>query len=182
MTTVAALLLVLLLRRCVHQPRPCLPSPPPPLPAAGMPVTSVRELRVLQTCRHPNLVSLHRVVTGSFFLHASRQPAEAARQGGSYKRQRGRAVAGRQLEDIAADALAASKSQRKHFADKLKTALLLALWPQGPSWTLCSWCLSTVPTTWGGWWTRCATPSTSRRSSASYSRCGGGKRENNKMT
>ncbi|GAB4821329.1 hypothetical protein N2152v2_008375 [Parachlorella kessleri] len=30
----------------------------------GMPVTSVRELRVLQTCRHPNLVSLLRVVTG----------------------------------------------------------------------------------------------------------------------
>ncbi|KAL4422316.1 hypothetical protein ABPG75_008513 [Micractinium tetrahymenae] len=30
----------------------------------GMPVTSVRELRVLQTCRHPNLVELKRVVTG----------------------------------------------------------------------------------------------------------------------
>lgn len=33
-------------------------------PTAGMPVTSVRELRVLQTCRHPNLVRLQRVVTG----------------------------------------------------------------------------------------------------------------------
>lgn len=32
--------------------------------AAGMPVTSVRELRVLQTCKHPNLVELKRVVTG----------------------------------------------------------------------------------------------------------------------
>jgi hypothetical protein len=31
----------------------------------GMPVTSVRELRVLQTCRHPNLVDLKKVVTGS---------------------------------------------------------------------------------------------------------------------
>lgn len=31
----------------------------------GMPVTSVRELRVLQTCKHPNLVELKRVVTGS---------------------------------------------------------------------------------------------------------------------
>lgn len=31
---------------------------------AGMPVTSVRELRVLQTCKHPNLVELKRVVTG----------------------------------------------------------------------------------------------------------------------
>ena len=30
-----------------------------------MPVTSVRELRVLQTCAHPNLVALRRVVTGS---------------------------------------------------------------------------------------------------------------------
>ena len=30
-----------------------------------MPVTSVRELRVLQTCRHPNLVALRRVVTGA---------------------------------------------------------------------------------------------------------------------
>ena len=29
-----------------------------------MPVTSVRELRVLQTCKHPNLVELKRVVTG----------------------------------------------------------------------------------------------------------------------
>lgn len=35
----------------------------PPL-RAGMPVTSVRELRVLQTCKHPNLVELKRVVTG----------------------------------------------------------------------------------------------------------------------
>lgn len=33
-------------------------------PLAGMPVTSVRELRVLQTCKHPNLVELKRVVTG----------------------------------------------------------------------------------------------------------------------
>lgn len=31
----------------------------------GMPVTSVRELRVLQQCKHPNLVELKRVVTGS---------------------------------------------------------------------------------------------------------------------
>ena len=32
---------------------------------AGMPVTSVRELRVLQQCKHPNLVQLKKVVTGS---------------------------------------------------------------------------------------------------------------------
>ena len=32
---------------------------------AGMPVTSVRELRVLQACRHENLVRLRGVVTGS---------------------------------------------------------------------------------------------------------------------
>ncbi len=32
--------------------------------SAGMPVTSVRELRVLQSCRHPNLVELKKVVTG----------------------------------------------------------------------------------------------------------------------
>lgn len=32
---------------------------------AGMPVTSVRELRVLQQCKHPNLVELKKVVTGS---------------------------------------------------------------------------------------------------------------------
>eukprot|EP00884_Botryococcus_braunii_P007346 jgi/Botrbrau1/16612/Bobra.0068s0039.1 len=31
----------------------------------GMPVTSVREMRVLQNCRHPNLVALCEVVTGS---------------------------------------------------------------------------------------------------------------------
>ena len=31
----------------------------------GMPVTSVRELRVLQQCKHPNLVELKKVVTGS---------------------------------------------------------------------------------------------------------------------
>lgn len=31
----------------------------------GMPVTSVRELRVLQQCEHPNLVELKKVVTGS---------------------------------------------------------------------------------------------------------------------
>ncbi|GBF94202.1 cell division cycle 2 [Raphidocelis subcapitata] len=31
----------------------------------GVPVTSVRELRVLQECRHPNIVHLERVVTGS---------------------------------------------------------------------------------------------------------------------
>lgn len=33
--------------------------------ATGMPVTSVRELRVLQQCKHPNLVQLKKVVTGS---------------------------------------------------------------------------------------------------------------------
>jgi hypothetical protein len=32
-----------------------------------MPVTSVRELRVLQTCKHPNLVELKRVVTGGWW-------------------------------------------------------------------------------------------------------------------
>lgn len=32
---------------------------------AGLPVTSVRELRVLQSCKHPNLVNLLKVVTGS---------------------------------------------------------------------------------------------------------------------
>eukprot|EP00891_Asterochloris_glomerata_P008776 jgi/Astpho2/8776/fgenesh1_pm.00128_%23_15_t len=31
----------------------------------GLPVTSVRELRVLQSCKHPNLVNLLKVVTGS---------------------------------------------------------------------------------------------------------------------
>lgn len=31
----------------------------------GMPVTSVRELRVLQQCQHPNLVQLKKVATGS---------------------------------------------------------------------------------------------------------------------
>ncbi|KAK9830148.1 hypothetical protein WJX72_009988 [[Myrmecia] bisecta] len=31
----------------------------------GMPVTSMRELRVLQTCRHPSIVELKKVVTGS---------------------------------------------------------------------------------------------------------------------
>lgn len=37
----------------------------PPAFYAGMPVTSVRELRVLQQCQHPNLVQLKKVVTGS---------------------------------------------------------------------------------------------------------------------
>ena len=32
---------------------------------AGMPVTSVREVRVLQACRHTNLVQLMRVVCGA---------------------------------------------------------------------------------------------------------------------
>ena len=32
---------------------------------AGIPVTFIRELRVLQQCRHANLVTLKRVVTGS---------------------------------------------------------------------------------------------------------------------
>ena len=32
---------------------------------AGLPVTSVRELRVLQSCEHKNLVQLKRVVTGT---------------------------------------------------------------------------------------------------------------------
>jgi serine/threonine protein kinase len=31
----------------------------------GVPVTSVRELRVLQQCQHPNIVDLKKVVTGS---------------------------------------------------------------------------------------------------------------------
>ncbi|KIY98943.1 cell division cycle 2-like protein, partial [Monoraphidium neglectum] len=31
----------------------------------GVPVTSIRELRILQQCRHPNIVHLERVVTGS---------------------------------------------------------------------------------------------------------------------
>lgn len=31
----------------------------------GVPVTSIRELRVLQRCCHPNVVSLKRVVTGT---------------------------------------------------------------------------------------------------------------------
>jgi len=31
----------------------------------GMPVTSVREVRVLQACRHANLVQLKRIVTGA---------------------------------------------------------------------------------------------------------------------
>ena len=36
------------------------------MPASvGMPVTSVRELRVLQTCQHDNLVELKGVVTGT---------------------------------------------------------------------------------------------------------------------
>ena len=34
---------------------------------AGVPVTAIRELRVLQTCRHPNIVQLKKVVTGSKF-------------------------------------------------------------------------------------------------------------------
>ena len=32
---------------------------------AGIPVTSMREIRVLQQCRHPNIVHLKKVVTGS---------------------------------------------------------------------------------------------------------------------
>jgi cyclin-dependent kinase 10 len=31
----------------------------------GVPVTSIRELRVLQSCRHQNIVQLKKVVTGS---------------------------------------------------------------------------------------------------------------------
>lgn len=31
----------------------------------GIPVTSMREIRVLQQCRHPNIVHLKKVVTGS---------------------------------------------------------------------------------------------------------------------
>ena len=31
----------------------------------GVPVTAVRELRVLQKCRHPNVVNLLRVLTGA---------------------------------------------------------------------------------------------------------------------
>ncbi|KAJ9522877.1 hypothetical protein QJQ45_023668 [Haematococcus lacustris] len=31
----------------------------------GIPLTSIREVRVLQECRHPNIVTLHKVVTGS---------------------------------------------------------------------------------------------------------------------
>lgn len=31
----------------------------------GVPVTAIRELRVLQRCRHPNVVNLLRVLTGS---------------------------------------------------------------------------------------------------------------------
>ena len=31
----------------------------------GIPVTSMREIRVLQQCRHPNIVHLQKVVTGS---------------------------------------------------------------------------------------------------------------------
>lgn len=31
----------------------------------GVPVTAIRELRVLQSCKHPNVVSLKRVVTAS---------------------------------------------------------------------------------------------------------------------
>ena len=31
----------------------------------GLPVTSMREIRVLQMCRHPNIVHLKKVVTGS---------------------------------------------------------------------------------------------------------------------
>lgn len=31
----------------------------------GIPVTSMRELRVLQQCKHPNVVKLHKVATGS---------------------------------------------------------------------------------------------------------------------
>ena len=33
--------------------------------ATGVPVTAIRELRVLQKCKHPNVVSLKKVVTGS---------------------------------------------------------------------------------------------------------------------
>ena len=33
--------------------------------SAGIPVTSIRELRVLQQCKHPNLVGLKRVVSGN---------------------------------------------------------------------------------------------------------------------
>lgn len=33
--------------------------------SAGMPVTAVREMRVLQNCQHQNLVALKEVVTGS---------------------------------------------------------------------------------------------------------------------
>jgi serine/threonine protein kinase len=31
----------------------------------GVPVTSMREMRILQSCRHPNIVQLKKVVTGS---------------------------------------------------------------------------------------------------------------------
>ena len=32
---------------------------------AGVPVTAIRELRVLQSCKHPNVVSLKKIVTAS---------------------------------------------------------------------------------------------------------------------
>ena len=35
------------------------------LPSAGVPVTAIRELRVLQSCKHPNVVRLKKVVTAS---------------------------------------------------------------------------------------------------------------------
>ena len=41
---------------------------------AGMPVTSVREVRVLQACQHPNLVHLREVVTGSKLDRCARAP------------------------------------------------------------------------------------------------------------
>jgi hypothetical protein len=151
---------------------PCGPPPTTPAPTthahppAGMPVTSVRELRVLQGCRHPNLVDLKRVVTGALGCARLRPVPETARRRArvpAHTMSAGTSsgVFVRRVATLGACSSPHQTHRPTEPSTHTKKLALLSL--QAPAWTLCSWCLSTARTTWGGWWMRCRSPSTSRK-------------------
>ncbi len=121
----------------------------------GVPVTSLREIRVLQSCQHPNIVQLNKVVTGS-------KPDRCA--GGRPAPDPASCPASAPAALAAAAPRGGSRGALGARACAGACLLLLELHPCCRSSAACSWCSSTATTTWPASWTPCPSPSQSRRS------------------
>ena len=139
---------------------------------AGIPVTSMREIRVLQQCRHPNIVHLKKVVTGSKPDRCANQPLIRCCLLASHLVSAGTAVI---MIYRQAWPRAPFGCRRLQGSTHSECMLLQHMWLLCCALTsgchaASSWCLSTAPTTWASWWMPCPGPSAPRRSSASCCR------------